>query len=88
MSLSERQDLNLRPRVPKTRALTKLRYFPFILYLAYDLLEQKKILILVRPKFGIMLIINDDFKTGFLFIPTGLSFGTMSNMIILKLTHF
>ena len=29
---SERQDSNLRPRVPKTRALTKLRYFPIIKY--------------------------------------------------------
>lgn len=29
---SERQDSNLRPRVPKTRTLTKLRYFPIIKY--------------------------------------------------------
>ena len=29
---SERQDSNLRPRVPKTRALTKLRYFPIMKY--------------------------------------------------------
>lgn len=29
---SERQGSNLRPRVPKTRALTKLRYFPMIKY--------------------------------------------------------